>query len=437
MVDGYNQLGVLQTVGKVAQGSLSAQDAVSAAFARAREDEGRIQAFTHLPATAPVATPGSGPLAGVAVGVKDLIDTADTPTTYGSPIFADHQPTQDAWVISRLKDLSATVLGKTVTTELAWFQPGAARNPWNSDHTPGGSSSGSAAAVASGSVPVALGTQTYGSVLRPAAYCGVVGLKPTHGSLSLRGVNPISGSLDHLGLFTRSVDDAAFVLALLLGGPGATRHAPFQVTREGVAAFPAPRIAWLRPWQAPAMETYQAALLETTAQRLIAAGAIVEAFTLPLAFDELPTIAQTICASEAAVSFGHLVQRFPDKTSQHIKTLVDKGEKITAPTYVAARAKQLELRHALPTSLAGFDAILTAPATGEAPHGLAYTGDPGLCAPWTALGTPAISLPAGFGPKGLPLGIQLVCPYGEDLKLLRIAKWCEAALGFSASIASR
>ncbi len=407
---------------------MTAQQAVTAAHGRALAWEPRIHAFTHLPPEAPTATPGTGSLAGIAVGVKDLIDTADMPTTYGSKIFEDHQPAQDAWVVARLKDLSATVLGKTVTTELAWFEPGAARNPRKVDHTPGGSSSGSAAAVASGSVPVALGTQTYGSVLRPAAYCGVIGLKPTHGSISLQGVNPISGSLDHLGLFTRTVDDVAFVFALLMGGPGATRHAPFQVSRSGVVPFPAPRIAWLHPWAAPKMDDCQREVIAASAKVFAAAGAVVEPFALPDAFLELPVLAKTICAAEAAVSFGHLVDRFPDKLSSHIKTLVEQGRATSAPVYLAALAKRAHLRATLPAALAGFDAILTAPATGEAPAGLAYTGDPGLCAPWTALGVPAISLPAGLGPTGLPLGVQLVTPFGEDLKLLRIAKWCELAL---------
>ena len=428
MSDGQTQASVIDTIRSLAAGSATAQEMVTSAHARAAALEPKIQAFTFLPTLPPVATKGTGPLAGVAVGVKDLIDTADMPTTYGSPIFADHQPAEDAWIIGRLKDLSATVLGKTVTTELAWFQPGPARNPWNINHTPGGSSSGSAAAVASGSVPVALGTQTFGSVLRPAAYCGVVGFKPSHGSLSLKGVNPISGSLDHLGLFTRTVDDAAFMFALLMGGPGSSRNAPFQVGLDGVTPFPAPRIAWLHPWSAPKMDACQQSILEESASKFVKAGAVVEHFALPAPFTELPALAQTICASEAAVSFGDLVARFPDKTSVHIKALVEKGETTTAPAYVSACAKRMALRLALPAALTGFDVILTAPATGEAPEGLGYTGDPGLCAPWTALGVPAISLPAGRGKKGLPLGIQLVTPFGEDLKLLRISKWCVAAL---------
>jgi Asp-tRNA(Asn)/Glu-tRNA(Gln) amidotransferase A subunit family amidase len=423
--------GVLEIISVIAGGSAQAQNLIAASHARASAVEPDLRAFAYLPPEPPVAAAGNGPLAGVAVGVKDLIDTADMPTTYGSPVYADHQPNEDAWVVSRLKDLSATVLGKTVTTEFAWREPGPTRNPWNPRHTPGGSSSGSAAAVASGSVQAALGTQTLGSILRPAAYCGVVGLKPSFGTISLKGVHPLSQSLDHLGLFARSVDDAAYLLALLAGGPGASQ-APFQISPEGVDPFPAPRIAWLRPAATPPLDESQSALLAQVAAVFKDAGTIVEPFALPAEFEQLPALSAALCGAEGAVNFGALVTRFPDKTSARLKALVERGSSISATEYISARARQLALRAEFTRALAGFDAVLTTAAIGEAPEGLSDTGDPGLCVPWTTLGVPAIALPAGIGPGGLPMGIQLVAPFGENLKLLRIAKWCETALAFKA-----
>jgi Asp-tRNA(Asn)/Glu-tRNA(Gln) amidotransferase A subunit family amidase len=420
--------GVLDTVAKVADGSARPQELIDASYARASEREAELHAFAYLPPKSPAASAGNGPLAGVAVGVKDLMDTADMPTTYGSAVYADHQPNADSWVVERLKDLSATILGKTVTTEFAFREPGPTRNPWNLNHTPGGSSSGSAAAMASGSVQVALGTQTLGSVVRPAAFCGVVGFKPSFGTISLKGVRALSQSLDHLGLFARSVDDIAFVLPLLMGGPGATRHAPFQVSRQGIAPFPAPRIAWLRAPKTPALEESQSKVLAETAAKLAAAGAIVEQFALPEAFDELPAISAMLAGAEGAANFAELVSRFPAKISARFQAMVEHGKTISAIDFIAARARQLSLRESFAGAVAGFDAVLTAPATGEAPEGLGNTGDPSLCVPWTTLGIPAIALPVTQGPRGLPVGVQLLAPFGEDLKLLKIAKFTEAAL---------
>lgn len=426
--------GLLDTVRMVQAGSLQPQDLINESYARAAALEPDLQAFSYFPSAPPTASAGNGPLAGIAVGAKDLVDTADMPTTYGSPIYADHQPSEDAWIVTRLKDLSATILGKTVTTEFAWRHPGPTRNPWNLNHTPGGSSSGSAASVASGSVQLALGTQTLGSILRPASFCGIVGFKPSFGTISLKGVRALSQSLDHLGVFARSVDDVAYALSLLAGGPGAARHAPFQVSLDGIAPFPAPRIAWLRPAASPALDDYQSALLASAAKRFTEAGAVVESFALPTEFDALSDIAATLYGAEGAANFSDLVKRFPDKTSDRLKALVEGGLPISATNYIGARNAQLALRSAFTSAIAGFDAVLTTAATGEAPESLTQTGDPGLCVPWTTLGVPAISLPAGIGPRGLPLGIQLIAPFGENLKLLRIAKWCEAALAFKATI---
>jgi amidase len=430
MIAPDKRAGILDIVRMLAAGKAQPQQLIDESYARASACESDLRAFAHLPAAPPHAS-GQGPLAGVAVGVKDLVDTADMPTTYGSPVYAEHQPTEDAWIVERLKALSATILGKTITTEFAWREAGPTRNPWNLKHTPGGSSSGSAAAMASGSLQAALGTQTLGSILRPAAYCGVVGLKPSFGTISLKGVHALSQSLDHLGVFATCVDDAAYLLSLLTGGPGSAHHETFRISGDGVDPFPSPRIAWVHPASAPVLEPYQSALLEKIAAALNAAGARVEKFTPPNGFAELPALSATLCGAEGASNFAALVAKYPDKTSARLQALVERGAAISATDYIAARNRQLALRAEFSNAISGFDAVLTAPATGEAPEGLADTGDPGLCVPWTTLGVPAISLPAGIGPRGLPLGIQLVAPYGENLKLLRVAKWCESVIAFT------
>jgi Asp-tRNA(Asn)/Glu-tRNA(Gln) amidotransferase A subunit family amidase len=420
--------GLCDTVHAVQTGAAQPQNLIDTNHARAITLEPHLHAFTHLPTKPPTIATKRGSLAGVTVGVKDLIDTADMPTTYGSPIYSDHRPNEDAWVVARLKELSATILGKTVTTEFAWLEPGPTRNPWHLNHTPGGSSSGSVAAVASGSVQAALGTQTLGSILRPASFCGIVGLKPSFGTISTTGVHALSQSLDHLGIFTRNVDDAAYLLMLLAGGPGSVRYPKFEAPPEGLDPSPAPRIAWLQPTNGSALQESQSALLAEIAARFTKAGAIVKSFALPAAFDELPGLAMTLCEAEGAANFADLVTRFPDKTSPRLKKLVERGVAISATDYLAARSRQLALRAEFTNTLSDFDVVLTTAATGEAPEGLSETGDPSLCTPWTTLGVPAITLPAGIGPQGLPLGIQLVAPFGVNFELLKIAKWCEQVI---------
>jgi Asp-tRNA(Asn)/Glu-tRNA(Gln) amidotransferase A subunit family amidase len=394
--------------------------------ARARAD---LAAFTYL---ATEFSPGDGPWAGIPVGVKDIIATADMPTTNGSPVYADHVPAADAWIVTRLKVLGASVLGKTVSTEFAWRHPGPTHNPWKRGYTPGGSSSGSAAAVAAGIVPLALGTQTFGSVIRPAAYCGVVGFKPSYGAIPRVGAHPLAPSLDHLGLFTRSVTDAAFALAWLIGRDDADRHGRplpgFSLDLDaGLAPRDAPRLALVRTSIWNRADPEQRALLESSAAAFRRAGGHVSDLVLPDAFEVLSESARTILAVEAGARFGSLVERFPDRTSQPLKDLVAEGAQVPAFAYVDALQRQADLRAALDTVLAGYDAILTLPASGPAPDGLAWTGDPAFCVPWTCLGVPAVALPAGAS-QGLPLGLQLVGPYRNDLALLRTARWCETVL---------
>ena len=409
----------------------------TACLEKARDIEPTLKAFEVLPSDT---TRRPGPLSGIPVGIKDIIATSDMVTTNGSPIYRDHVPAADAWVVERLRNLGATIFGKTVSTEFAWRQPGPTVNPWNSQHTPGGSSSGSAAAVAAGIVPLALGSQTLGSVVRPAAFNGVVGFKPSFGAIPRIGVHHLSPSLDHIGFFARRVDDVAFALSKLVGSSDRDRHGrplpPFNVDiDQGVPPLNKPRLAVVRFAKWAKAEPEQQQVFDAAITTLRNAGAIVEELELAEIDTTNWNAINIILAGEAAVIFADLVARYPDRSSDHLKSLVETGKSHSATDYLAAKALQDRLREAFTAEIARFDAVLTLPAFGEAPKGLSYTGDAEYCAPWTLLGVPALSLPAGFGKNGLPLGIQIVGPYREDYRTLRVAKWVEDALGFEPGIA--
>jgi amidase len=407
-----------------------------ACLKRTKAIEPKLRAFEYLPTDV---APKQGPLAGIPVGIKDIIATHDMPTTNGSPIYRDHVPAADAWVVERLRNLGATIFGKTVSTEFAWRHPGPTVNPWNSAHTPGGSSSGSAAAVAAGLVPLALGTQTLGSVIRPAAFNGVVGLKPSFGAIPRVGVHPLSFSLDHVGFFARRVDDVALALSLLAGSNDGDLHGrplpAFTVDIDtGVVPLDKPRLAIVRFKKYERAEPEQKQLFEATIATLRSAGADVEDIELA-ALDAINWSAiNTIMLSEATVIFSDLIARFPDRVSDVMKGHVETGKTKSAMEYLAAKAAQELRRAALNAELDGFDAVLTLPAFGEAPHGLASTGDAEYCAPWTFLGAPAVTVPAGFGRNGLPLGVQIAGRYRDDVRILRVAKWVEATLGYDPGI---
>jgi Asp-tRNA(Asn)/Glu-tRNA(Gln) amidotransferase A subunit family amidase len=403
---------------------------------KAKAIEPALRAFEYL---AVDVARKPGPLSGIPVGIKDIIATSDMPTTNGSPVYKDCIPDADAWVVERLRNLGATIFGKTVSTEFAWRHPGPTVNPWNPKHTPGGSSSGSAAAVAAGIVPLALGTQTLGSVIRPAAFNGVVGLKPSYGAIPRSGVHPLSPSLDHVGFFAHRVDDVGYALSLLGGSSDGDVHGrplpAFQVCFEqGLPPLAAPRLAVVRFAKWSKAERDQQQLFDAAVARLRDTGATVAELELPELDQANWSAINTILASEAALIFGDLVERFADRTSDRLKELVRTGKARTAHDYLAAKALQEKLRSAFCLQMSGFDAVLTLPAFGEAPEGLGYTGDAEYCAPWTLLGVPAVSLPAGFGKNGLPLGLQIVGAYREDYRMLRVAKWIEGVLMFDTGI---
>ena len=429
--------GVLELLRLFRENPAAADQYAAACLEKAKTAEPVLKAFEYLPQDT---TRRPGPLSGIPVAIKDIIATADMPTTNGSPIYQDCIPAADAWVVERLRNLGATIFGKTVSTEFAWRHPGPTTNPRNRNHTPGGSSSGSAAAVAAGIVPLALGTQTLGSVIRPAAFNGVVGLKPSFGAMPRIGVHPLSPSLDHVGLFARRVEDVAFALSLLGGSSDRDRHGrpvpAFEVSIDkGLQPTENPRLAIVRFAKWSRTEPEQRQVFDAAIATLRGAGAVLVELELP-ELDQLNWSAvNTILASEGALIFESLIERYPDRTSERLKELVRTGKAIGATDYLAAKALQEKMRAAFPDDLSGFDAVLTLPAFGEAPIGLGYTGDAEYCAPWTWLGVPALSLPAGFGKHGLPLGIQIVGAYREDLRLLRVAKWVETALNFDAGIA--
>src|SRR5215469_5519291 len=429
--------GVLDLLRQFRKDEAAADRYAAACLEKARAIEPKLGAFEVLPSDT---KRRPGPLSGVPIAIKDIIATSDMPTTNGSPIYKGHIPAEDAWVVERLRQLGATIFGKTVSTEFAWRQPGPTVNPWNSAHTPGGSSSGSAAAVAAGLVPLALGTQTLGSVIRPAAFNGIVGFKPSYGAIPRIGVHPLSPSLDHVGFFARRVDDVALALSLLAATSDRDPHGrpvpAFQVEIErGIEPLTNPRLGVVRFDKWSRVEAEQQKTLDAAIEKLRAAGAVVEELVLAELDHVNWQAILTILESEGALLFGELIARYPDRTSDHLKSLVTNGRAVSAADYLAAKAQQETRRRALGAEMKGFDAILTLPAFGEAPRGLHYTGDAEYCAPWTLLGAPAITLPAGFGKNGLPLGVQIVGAYRSDLRLLAAAKWIEVALRFDPGIA--
>jgi Asp-tRNA(Asn)/Glu-tRNA(Gln) amidotransferase A subunit family amidase len=433
---GNSVAGVLELLRLFKGNDAAADEYATTCREKAEAVEPILQAFEYLPVDV---ARKPGPLSGIPVGIKDIIATADMPTTNGSPVYKDCIPDADAWVVERLRNLGATIFGKTVSTEFAWRHPGPTVNPWNPKHTPGGSSSGSAAAVAAGVVPLALGTQTLGSVIRPAAFNGVVGFKPSYGAIPRTGVHPLSPSLDHVGFFARRVDDVAYALSLLGGTSDSDIHdrpvPAFQVSVErGLPPLAAPRLAIVRFAKWSKAEREQQQVFEAAVATLRDAGAMLEELELPELDHANWSTINTILASEAALIFADLVERYPDRTSDRLKELVRTGKAHTAYDYLAAKALQEKLRSAFTSQMSGFDAVLTLPAFGGAPEGLSYTGDAEYCAPWTLLGAPAVSLPAGFGKNGLPLGLQIVGAYRQDYRTLRVAKWIENALMFEVGV---
>jgi len=357
--------------------------------------------------------PRRGPLFGIPVGVKDIFDTADLPTEYGSPIYKGHRPAADAACVAAARAAGAVILGKTVTTEFATMVPAATVHPKNPRHTPGGSSSGSAAAVAAGMVRFAFGTQTVGSIIRPAAYCGVVGYKPSFGTLSRSGMKMGCDTLDTAGVIARNVEDAA----LLVSGSA------MRPDLEKVEPFKKPELALCRSPNWPQMSAQGAAAFEAAAQRLAEKGARL--VDLELDFQELDAAASTILVYEMARALAYEITNHRARVSPMLLERVDSGANMPYAQYAKAMAYAADCRSRLRDLAGEADAILTPSATGEAPLGLGSTGNTAMNRLWTLLHGPCVTVPAGNGPGGLPLGVQLVGIPGSDLKTLAVARWVE------------
>jgi Asp-tRNA(Asn)/Glu-tRNA(Gln) amidotransferase A subunit family amidase len=426
-----------ETVEALRAGRLTARAYAQTWLARIAQHEERVRAWVEFDAgrarelaqvcdTVRAAGRASGALHGVPIGVKDILATAGLPTRMGSPLYANHQPERDAAVVQRLQAAGAYVMGKTVTTEFAFMHPGVTCNPWNVAHTPGGSSSGSAAAVAAGFVPIALGTQTNGSVIRPAAYCGVVGYKPTFGTVPSAGCFVFSATLDQIGVFARRVDDAAYFAAVLMDDQSVS--APHAVA--------SPRLAYLAhfPWNE--VRPPIAARHETINTRLRAAGAHVETIVLPAAFESARRVHRTIMMHEAARE--HMTPRLHSRAqlSPELREGLDEGAAISSEDYQAALAARAALMEQAQDLLSGFDAVLSPAAPGPAPAGLDATGDPSFATLWSLLGVPAITIPAACSTDALPLGLQLAAGAGADVRWLGVAQWFERALAFDAARAA-
>ncbi|MDZ4339752.1 MAG: amidase, partial [candidate division NC10 bacterium] len=372
-----------------------------------------------------------GPLHGVPVGVKDIFDTADMPTEYGSVLYAGRTPSRDSAAVAMLRAAGAVIIGKTVTTEFATQAPGKTRNPHDPDHTPGGSSSGSAAAVAAGLVPLAIGSQTNGSVIRPAAFCGVLGFKPTHGLIPRHGMLRLSGTLDHVGLFARTVGDLALLAGQLVGyderDPDTRPRAriPFIEVAAEEPPLP-PMFAFVKTphWERADEETKEAfgELIEHLGDR-------VEEVELFPSAAEVWQWHQTIMEAEMAANLEREWDKGRDRLSESLRAQLERGREVRALDYQRAVARIRPIHESFVELFEQrYDAILTPAAPGTAPKDLTSTGDPSFCTLWTLCGMPAVSLPLLQGANGLPLGVQLVGPRDGDARLLRTARWLAAAV---------
>ena len=358
-----------------------------------------------------------GPLAGVPVGVKDIIDTHDMPTGMGSPIYDGHRPSADASCVAQMRAAGAVILGKTVTCEFAGLAPRKTTNPHDPTRTPGGSSSGSAAAVADEMIPLAFGTQTGGSVLRPSSYCGIIGYKPSFDTFSLTGIYPAAESLDTLGLHARSLDDIELASAALLRRPFAPIGELKKPPVVGLCKTPM--------WDQAQPETRE--VVEAAAAAMQAAGAMVRDFELPEEFEWLGELRGMINGWERADVMADEWARNRDALSEQMQATIQGGLDTPYRDYVDAMHLMETCRVRTTQTFEGCDVLLTPAVDGEAPVGLAETGSPRFQALWTMLHTPSITLPTHKGSNGLPVGIQLVAPYRADRSLLGIARWVQEA----------
>ena len=429
----------------IREGVITSEQLVEACLARVREVDEQVQAWTFLDPDYALAQAraadawrsegrATGPLHGVPVGIKDIFDTADMPTENGSVLYSGRTPSRDATAVSMLRAAGAVIMGKTVTTEFAYFSPGKTRNPHNPEHTPGGSSSGSAAAVAAGMVPLALGSQTNGSTIRPAAYCGVIGFKPTHGLISRQGILTLSRTLDHVGLFARTIEDIALLAEQLVGyderdlDTRPRARIPFVAVAAEEPPLP-PMFAFVKTpyWERVDEDTKEgfAELIEQLGEQ------VEEIELLPSAIDAWE-LHRTIMEAEMAANLVREWDKGRDRLSEQLRVLLERGRSVRAIDYQRALSRIAPIHESFVELFEQrYDVILTPAATGAAPRGLSSTGDPVFCTLWTLCGMPAISLPLLHNASGLPLGVQLVGPRNGDARLLRTARWLVARVAAS------
>jgi len=416
------ELTATEAARRMRDGRLRAADLLEACLARIGEREPTVRAFAWFDAAAvrsAAAAAPPGPLQGLPIGVKDVLDTADMPSEYGSPIWQGWRPRADSAPVAWARAAGAVVMGKTVTTEFATRKPGPTTNPANPAHTPGGSSSGSAAGVAAGFFPLAYGTQTAGSVIRPAAYCGVVGYKPSFGLINRFGMKLMADSLDTIGVMARSVADCALLAGAVSGRElGDPEIKPGSAPRVGICRSPS--------WKLAAPETE--ALLPRIASALARAGAAVSDRELPDAYAALEQAHPIVMNRESARALGWELARHRDGISPGLLDRLEFGLAQPEAAVAEAHAVFARTQQEFPAAMEGLDVLVTPAAPGEAPKGIEWTGDPGFNYIWTSLHVPCVTVPAGTGPNGLPLGIQIVGRQGDDRAVLAWAQWVAAAM---------
>jgi Asp-tRNA(Asn)/Glu-tRNA(Gln) amidotransferase A subunit family amidase len=429
-----SQLTAREAAEAIRRGTITSEDLVRACLERIRERDPQVEAWAHLDADHALAQAlaadaarregkGVGPLHGVPVGIKDIIDTADMPTEHGSPFFKGRQPYADAACVAALREAGAVIMGKTVTTELATLTPSKTRNPHNPEHTPGGSSAGSAAAVASGMVPLALGTQTAGSVIRPAAFCGVVGYKPTFGLIPRKGVLIQSHTLDTVGVMGRTVEDVALAGdCLIRPDPEDAASCPRSRPNLLATALEDPPLPPLFVFlETPAWNIASDVTKEAFAELVAELGAQVRKLDV-ISLERAMEAHRLIQGAENAAYYGPILERAPDKISAGLRARLETGARVPVADYVRALMSRDKVYAIVEELFIDYTAILTPAAPGPAPRGLGSTGDPAFNGLWTYLGTPAVTLPL-LEAEGLPIGVQLIGARRDDGRLLRTARW--------------
>lgn len=429
----------------IQKGSLSPVDLLDQCFARIDRYEERVRAWVMLDRAGARAEAERltaelkrgerrGPLHGIPLGIKDIFDVFDWPTACGSKLWAQSIARRDSTCVERLRRAGAVFLGKTVTTAYASFDPPPTRNPWDLTRTPGGSSSGSAAAVASGMCLGALGSQTGGSITRPAAFCGVAGCKPTYGRVSVDGVMPLAHSMDHPGPMARCVRDLALILQAIAGIDERDPSCSHLMVPDYEAALLSPTgrrlsLGLVRGLFEDRADPSMQQLMTQTAERLAKAGAEVIPIALPADFSEILSWHRTLMAVEAAMFHQLRLKKHPEDYPPRIRSLIEEGLATPAPVYAQAKQNQQRLIDELPDALHRVDALIMPAAIGAAPDA-ATTGDPAFNSPWSFTGFPLISFPVGRSPEGMPLSVQFVGPPWSEAKLFQVAAWCEEKLAY-------